>query len=207
MALFPESMMTRPAFQPFRFAVVGCGAKKADKLSVASELYLGDLFQKSYAHARREHGEHVLILSAHYGLLNPHTVVHPYDLQLGDLDGEARAKLGETPGGGVGATLQATALGRYLLYGTGGLAFGSLKVQTPGGFSESSTSAGWTIGAGAEFAINQNWSAKVEYLYVDLKDTDFSATLAVPDPAFDVTGTVHDKNRFSVVRAGVNYKF
>lgn len=95
MALFPESMMTRPAFQPFRFAVVGCGAKKADKLSVASELYLGDLFQKSYAHARREHGEHVLILSAHYGLLNPHTVVHPYDLQLGDLDGEARAKLGE----------------------------------------------------------------------------------------------------------------
>jgi hypothetical protein len=40
------------------------------------------------------------------------------------------------------------AFNNVLLYGTGGLAFGSLKVERAGGFSESTTSAGWTMGAG-----------------------------------------------------------
>ena len=31
-----------------------------------------------------------------------------------------------------------------------------------------STNAGWTVGAGLEFAITPNWSAKAEYLYVNL---------------------------------------
>lgn len=81
-----------------------------------------------------------------------------------------------------------------LLYGTGGLAFGTLKVET-GGFSESQTSAGWTVGVGAEYAINQNWSAKVEYLYVDLSEKNFLMTGA------------SNGYQFSTIRVGVNYRF
>jgi hypothetical protein len=33
-------------------------------------------------------------------------------------------------------------------------------------FNASSTNAGWTIGAGGEVALAQNWTARVEYLYI-----------------------------------------
>ncbi len=65
------------------------------------------------------------------------------------------------------------ALNNVLVYGTGGLAFGELRAETFG-LSESHTTAGWTVGVGAEFGINQNWTAKVEYLYVDLSSSRFT---------------------------------
>lgn len=86
------------------------------------------------------------------------------------------------------------AFNNILLYGTGGLAFGSTKFSS-GGFSETQTSAGWTLGAGAEFALTQNWSAKVEYLYVDLGEKNFVMT-AFPHGY-----------QFSTIRVGVNYRF
>jgi len=86
------------------------------------------------------------------------------------------------------------AFNNILLYGTGGLAFGELKGQAFG-VSESHSSVGWTAGVGAEFALNQNWSAKVEYLYVDLSDKNFT-----------LTGVPNGYN-FSTVRVGVNYRF
>lgn len=87
------------------------------------------------------------------------------------------------------------AFNSVLLYGTGGLAFGALKAQLPSGLSETNTSAGWTIGAGAEFALNQNWSAKVEYLYIDLSEKNF------------LTTGMSNGYQFSTVRVGVNYRF
>ncbi|WJR79597.1 outer membrane protein [Bradyrhizobium sp. NP1] len=86
------------------------------------------------------------------------------------------------------------AFNNILFYGTAGLAFGELRGQTFG-FSESHVTAGWTGGVGAEFGLNQNWSAKIEYLYVDLSESQFV-----------VTG-VQNGYRFGVVRAGVNYHF
>ena len=55
----------------------------------------------------------------------------------------------------------------WLPYITGGGAFGNIKAQSPLGDS-SKTQWGWTAGAGIEWAFLANWSAKVEYLYVDL---------------------------------------
>ena len=81
-----------------------------------------------------------------------------------------------------------------LLYGTAGLAFGELTGQTFG-LSESRTNAGWTAGVGAEFLFAPSWSAKLEYLYVDLNDSTFT-----------VTG-VQNGYRFGLIRAGVNYHF
>ena len=87
------------------------------------------------------------------------------------------------------------AFNNILFYGTGGLAFGELKSLTFGGVSESHSSLGWTLGAGAEFGLAQNWSAKIEYLYVDLDSSNFV-----------VTGAKNDY-RFGLVRAGINFHF
>jgi outer membrane immunogenic protein len=84
--------------------------------------------------------------------------------------------------------------GTLLLYGTAGLAFGELTGQTFG-LSESHIDAGWTAGVGAEFLFDRSWSAKLEYLYVDLSDSTFT-----------ITG-VQNGFRFGLFRAGVNYHF
>lgn len=86
------------------------------------------------------------------------------------------------------------AFNNILFYGTGGLAFGELRAETFG-LSESQTSAGWTLGAGAEFGLAPNWTAKIEYLYVDLSESQFA-----------ITG-VSNGYRFGVIRAGLNYHF
>jgi outer membrane immunogenic protein len=86
------------------------------------------------------------------------------------------------------------AFSNILFYGTAGLAFGELRGETFG-LSESHTNAGWTAGVGAEFGFAQNWSAKIEYLYVDLANSNFSITGA------------SNGYRFGTVRAGVNYHF
>jgi outer membrane immunogenic protein len=86
------------------------------------------------------------------------------------------------------------AFNNVIFFGTGGLAFGELRATTFG-LSESITNAGWTLGAGAEVGFAQNWSAKVEYLYVDLANSNFVVTGA------------SNGYRFGLIRAGVNYRF
>jgi len=90
---------------------------------------------------------------------------------------------------------------RALFYGTGGVAFGevenSILVGPDTRASGSDTSVGWTAGLGLEYAFLDNWSAKVEYLHVDLGDNDF--TVEGVDVEFD--------NQFDLFRLGVNYRF
>jgi outer membrane immunogenic protein len=86
------------------------------------------------------------------------------------------------------------AFNNILFYGTGGLAFGELRGETFG-LSESHSTAGWTLGAGTEFGFAPNWSAKIEYLYVDLSSSQFA-----------ITG-MSNAYRFGLIRAGVNYHF
>jgi len=59
---------------------------------------------------------------------------------------------------------------------------------------------GWTLGGGTEVAINARWSAKVETLYID---TGPSIRQISPPSAFGAD----IKDRFTVVRAGANFKF
>lgn len=60
------------------------------------------------------------------------------------------------------------AFDRFLPYLTAGLAIGDIAATTPGWPAGSTTTAGWTIGAGIEFGIVSNVSIKAEYLFVDL---------------------------------------
>ncbi|MBI4365524.1 MAG: porin family protein [Deltaproteobacteria bacterium] len=64
--------------------------------------------------------------------------------------------------------------GVTLFYLTGGLAYGGIRVKDAFG-EEDRNKAGWTLGGGAEYAFANRWSAKLEYLYVDLGTTDLSA--------------------------------
>jgi outer membrane immunogenic protein len=88
------------------------------------------------------------------------------------------------------------ALNNILFYGTVGLTYGTLRAEnTFAGLSQSKTAMGWTIGAGMEVALMSNWTARAEYLYVDLGDRPYS-----------ITGTDNGLES-SLLRFGINYRF
>lgn len=124
-----------------------------------------------------------------------------------------------------------------MLFGTGGFAYGRVVdsvnytfngapgvsfPETASGFSFSCTSnipcflgsssgirTGWTAGAGAEWRLAQNWSAKIEYEFVDLGNDTVrvtAAAVAVPGNAPSSFNAVF-KDQFQVVRLGLNYHF
>jgi outer membrane immunogenic protein len=90
------------------------------------------------------------------------------------------------------------AVNSVLIYGTGGLAYGRVKsqIETNSFFQARDTNVGWTAGGGVEYPFAPGWSAKVEYLHVDLGSTEKH-------------GVVNFKSdvEFDVVRAGLNYRF
>jgi outer membrane immunogenic protein len=92
------------------------------------------------------------------------------------------------------------AFDRFLPYVTGGLAVGDIQASVPGFAGAKSTNAGWTVGGGIEVALPGNWSAKAEYLHVDLGGVD-CGTACGGTPNDNVS--MHD----NIVRAGVNYRF
>jgi outer membrane immunogenic protein len=86
------------------------------------------------------------------------------------------------------------ALGNFMPYVTGGAAFGDIKSSIAGIGDSHETKAGWTAGGGIEAHISGPWSAKLEYLYVDL------------GRGGSVLGS-DSKFQTNIVRAGLNYKF
>ncbi len=93
------------------------------------------------------------------------------------------------------------AAGRFMPYVTGGAAFGNIDASTTGLPGGSATNVGWTVGGGIEFSIIGHWSAKAEYLYVDLGKFNCGAGCAVGAPVDNVSFTT------SLIRGGINYRF
>jgi outer membrane immunogenic protein len=107
-----------------------------------------------------------------------------------------------------------------LLYVTGGLAYGqvnsNLTVTTATAFvggpvlasaaavaSVNTTKVGWTVGAGAEWVISGPWTAKVEYLYVDLGTVSNTFIGIGAFPIVAASSRVTD----NIFRVGINYRF
>ncbi|MGI8527764.1 MAG: outer membrane protein [Pseudolabrys sp.] len=84
--------------------------------------------------------------------------------------------------------------GRFMPYVTGGLAVGDVSTNIAGIGSGRSTEAGYAIGGGVEAALFANWTAKVEYLYVDLGS---GGGVAGSNANFHA----------NLVRGGLNYRF
>jgi outer membrane immunogenic protein len=87
---------------------------------------------------------------------------------------------------------------RVLFYGTAGVAYGNVQANA-NGVTGSSTEIGWTAGAGVEAAFADNWTARIEYLYVDLSDASCGAPCAPASVSVSFTQ--------SLIRAGVDFKF
>jgi outer membrane immunogenic protein len=108
------------------------------------------------------------------------------------------------------------ALDRFLVYGTGGVAFGSNNssgntfVGTVGGVPTIFTAntgnnlrVGYAAGAGVEYAFTPNWSVKVEYLFADLGRNN--RTYLAPG---GLSGfTLNHREQDHIIRAGLNYRF
>ena len=100
------------------------------------------------------------------------------------------------------------AFDRFLAYGTGGAAFGNVQAGYSNDPVSNATEAGWTIGAGIEVAVAPNWSARTEYLFVDLANGACTTDCAIQNPnGPSLIPNVAVKFNESIVRAGVNYRF
>ena len=91
-----------------------------------------------------------------------------------------------------------------LAYVTGGFAYSDyVKKDDTVGWSKNDNLTGWTIGGGYEYALTNNWSARIEYQYVDLGSVNSLLT--------DGNGLFyyHRAADISVqsVRAGISYGF
>jgi opacity protein-like surface antigen len=111
-----------------------------------------------------------------------------------------------------------TATPTLLLYGTGGLAVGGGSGQfstldsanNNGDIVQSPTHLGFAVGGGLEWAFAPEWSAKAEYLYVDLgRRPGYFVNLSddAGDPIPNVAGLSGHRDAFHVMRVGLNYRF
>ena len=79
-----------------------------------------------------------------------------------------------------------------------GVAFDRALIYATGGFAFTDNRSGWTLGGGLEYAFTNNLSAKIEGLYVNLDEDDFT---------FAGTNYSTGDSDFGVVRAGLNFRF
>jgi outer membrane immunogenic protein len=104
------------------------------------------------------------------------------------------------------------AFDRVLLYGTGGFAMGgysTTRTQLTGTFMGATAGTaetfstlryGWTAGGGIEYGLAENWTVRVEYLFVDLQTLNYTFPLANINQATP-------NESVNVVRGGLNFKF
>jgi outer membrane immunogenic protein len=104
-----------------------------------------------------------------------------------------------------------------LVYATAGLAYGRVRASTVTdvtGFCPtnafcaagdvSRVNTGWTVGGGAEYLFARQWSAKLEYLYMDLGRAGYTFVRPAT-PTWDYSAEA--SFRTHVLRVGLNYKF
>jgi opacity protein-like surface antigen len=113
----------------------------------------------------------------------------------------------------------------WLVYVTGGLALTRVEFDfaytddnsqpglgLPGAHARGSTSAtkaGWTLGAGGEYALSRNWSLTGQYLFVDFGSVDGAAQL-IPTPTLNEFSAVIESKadlHTNLILIGATYRF
>src|ERR1700728_4039284 len=119
---------------------------------------------------------------------------------VGDLL-SSRLNWTSTVTGRVGA-----AFDRLLVYGKGGVAFADDQSGFTDMFANSasinSTRIGWTAGAGLEYALNKNWSLRLEYDYLGFGSRNLTFTTPTT-PSYSSNAVLNVQE----VKAGVDFHF
>lgn len=171
---------------------------------------------------------HEIGVFAGYNWVGANSLVYGIEAEINtsDVDGDSPGVPGPSFGfirNGIDAEIDSTAalrgrlgyaMGRGLLYGTAGIAYARVSLDgTPGGggagggagggpFNPSKTLMGWTIGAGYEHAINDQWTVRLDYRYSDLDgDFNFVAPGSGDNHRFDLDLQSHQ------LRVGAAYRF
>jgi outer membrane immunogenic protein len=115
---------------------------------------------------------------------------------ISDIDAEAEVEWLATVRGRAGF-----AWDRFMVYGTGGVAFAHVDTDVSAIFgddSDSATHTGWVAGVGVEGMITERVSVKAEYLHADFGKEDF-----------DYYGFIEGRADLDldIVRVGVNLHF
>ncbi len=143
--------------------------------------------------------------SDNVGLLNPTSVSHVHH------------KYDWLPT--VTGRLGFVASNNWLLYAKGGAAWAKAKrssfTTNPAGVTVTTTESdttrtGWTVGAGTEYRFARNWSAFIEYDYVDFGTDTISTAVTFGSVAPVLTSTTllrDSKAYMNVVKGGVNFRF
>ncbi len=127
------------------------------------------------------------------------------------LKGSGLDSLGNSIGTSVNWTSTVTgrigaAFDRLLLYGKGGVAF----AQDQSSFTDLAgnsagttfTRTGWTVGAGLEYALSRNWSARIEYDYLGFGPQALNFITATPS-SYSSSAYLNVQE----VKAGLNFRF
>lgn len=134
----------------------------------------------------------------------PGGVPRPSARTIGELDwfGTVRGRIGWTNG-------------PLLFYGTGGLAYGKLNLDSRFDFGQfqnlsvrsnaDSTKVGWVLGVGADYLWNPNTILSLNYQYVDLGKIHISDSASNGGSAISQSATSH--GAFHVVTIGVSWLF
>lgn len=103
---------------------------------------------------------------------------------------------------------------RVLFYGTAGAAGANMQTGLNGLPPQTNAEFGWTAGAGVEVALAENWTFKVEYLFVDLVNASCNhgyscgydvAAASATKPALNSSSTVQFNE--NIIRLGLNFKY
>lgn len=101
------------------------------------------------------------------------------------------------------------AIDKTLWYVKGGAAWADSNYKfTLGSFSTSAseTRFGVMFGTGVEYAVTSNWSAKIEYNYIDFGSDDIAFPLTYKGKSFG-TANVDIDQKIHLIKAGINYRF
>jgi outer membrane immunogenic protein len=128
------------------------------------------------------------------------------ELNYASIDGAAEAGPGNSIGsqihwfGSVNAKA-GFAMDRLLVYGIGGVAFAGIETSqdSASSFAKTRTNAGWTVGAGVDYALTDKFVVGAQYRYYDFGKEHFDA----PDDFLDSNQDV----KLHTVGVNLNYKF
>jgi outer membrane immunogenic protein len=117
------------------------------------------------------------------------------------------------------------AFDRWLVFGTGGLAIGHFRSDTSVVYGSNGTSPvfanashigsaektrlGFAVGGGVEYAFDNNWSLKAEYLFLNFEKWSYTSPLTAPPGAVGAgyNWVTDVRSREHIARIGINYRF